>query len=40
MSNCVLKEGKTAKSLKQLTTAEVIELLKPEAEGGQVKFGT
>lgn len=30
-ANCVLKVVKTAKSLKQLTTTEVIELLKPEA---------
>lgn len=31
-ANCVLRVGKTAKSLKQLTTAEVIELLKPGAQ--------
>lgn len=30
-ANYVLRLGKTAKSLKQLTTARVIELFKPEA---------
>lgn len=31
-ANCVLRVGKTAKSLKQLTKAEIIELSEPEAE--------
>lgn len=32
MANCVLKVGKTVKSLKKLTPAKVIEVLKPEGQ--------